>query len=806
MLSFIMIVNPAGVVTGISQEVKAETTQEYVEPLAEIVDEAKEEEQSLSSTEEKELIYYDDEVAFDADYKVTSQWENHCNAEVTIKNTGFEKVDNWQIAFTYTGEIEQIWNAQIVSHEGDVYVIKNVKWNQDIAPNASVGFGFRVKYDKMPEKPKDFNIQKMEEEVVEDGYEFKYTEFARWGNELQGQIEITNLSDNYIEDWRLMFDTNVKIKQMWKAHVTDECENYASDLLEDDDIMEEEGTEEETDEIFDEEVVGYNYNLYNEGYNENIAPGETINFGFIAESVDGQETQFDNAELSQLTATPEEDEEDEYIEGESEEMEEITNHELEEEDYYQMLEFKEEEKVSAMSITALSDSNEIQETGNIAEISSTNEATETNETTEATKTNMCASDSIPYEVKNLPHRKQIQAWYQYKTSKNNLMFVVQNEANGTAIISLCKFDSSINAYNYESEIRVKNAGHVQTIYCDSHVKSGEKDNYYLLINCCGVKYTSDGTNSVWSTSIGRVAFDRSAEASDVSKKSLKKEYDNGKIGNCLKLVDSSKLRQFSSVAYSNKTNTAFAGVNDDKKAELKRVEFGVSLQDTKSKRYLAIVKKSGICKTDKNKDNNTEKIEYSLYNLQKLVNKLKKSKTKKVSFNNSKIKKLCKASSKEKQGSELYKRKSIQGVAVDSKGNIFITSGDDKLHTDKDPRNIGIFYKARAKDSKGNYTKKYGKKIKFTSLEYDIKNDLWMKNEIAKLVVVDEREGKNTKIKAEDIPKLEIEGAQIMDGKIYYAVGTEAKSYDVVVSENKTEKRFWRNRGFIFVRDLDDVK
>lgn len=81
------------------------------------------------------------------DVKVTDEWTNHYNAEVTIKNVMDEKLDDWMVAFDFTDEIEHIWNAKIVScnDEGHHYVIKNVDRNQDIQPGESVEFGMTVK-------------------------------------------------------------------------------------------------------------------------------------------------------------------------------------------------------------------------------------------------------------------------------------------------------------------------------------------------------------------------------------------------------------------------------------------------------------------------------------------------------------------------------------------------------------------------------------------------------------------------------------------------------------------------------------
>lgn len=49
--------------------------------------------------------------------EVTSQWENHYNADVTVYNLMEEKMDNWMVALDFEDDIENIWNAEVIYHE-----------------------------------------------------------------------------------------------------------------------------------------------------------------------------------------------------------------------------------------------------------------------------------------------------------------------------------------------------------------------------------------------------------------------------------------------------------------------------------------------------------------------------------------------------------------------------------------------------------------------------------------------------------------------------------------------------------------
>jgi chitinase len=64
-------------------------------------------------------------------------------ADMTITNNQTTAIDGWTLEFDFEYEITSIWNAVIVSHVGNQYVIRNAPWNGSIAPGAAVTFGFQ---------------------------------------------------------------------------------------------------------------------------------------------------------------------------------------------------------------------------------------------------------------------------------------------------------------------------------------------------------------------------------------------------------------------------------------------------------------------------------------------------------------------------------------------------------------------------------------------------------------------------------------------------------------------------------------
>lgn len=76
------------------------------------------------------------------DFDVVNAWNSGFQGAVEIRNEGDQPMDGWMLQFTFDGEITDIWNAEIVSHVGNTYVIRGVSWNSDIPVGGAVSFGF----------------------------------------------------------------------------------------------------------------------------------------------------------------------------------------------------------------------------------------------------------------------------------------------------------------------------------------------------------------------------------------------------------------------------------------------------------------------------------------------------------------------------------------------------------------------------------------------------------------------------------------------------------------------------------------
>lgn len=192
------------------------------------------------------LVSKDDyEVAF----KITSQWEGAFNADIIIKNISDKNIDNWSISFTMPHSITNIWNGVIHTKDNGGYIIHNAGSNQDIPAGQSVRFGFTAKAEGEIVLPKDYELLCYEETVPEIAYEISFKVTSDWVSAFNGEIQIKNISDVTIEDWKLEFDFDREIERFWTADILSVNSNH--------------------------------YCIKNKGYNANIKPGETLSLGFV---------------------------------------------------------------------------------------------------------------------------------------------------------------------------------------------------------------------------------------------------------------------------------------------------------------------------------------------------------------------------------------------------------------------------------------------------------------------------------------------------------------------------------------------
>ena len=76
------------------------------------------------------------------EFTVVSDWATGFTGEMTITNEETTASDDWTLEFDFQGDLTAVWNAEVVEHSGDHYVIKAASWNGSVPAGGTVSFGF----------------------------------------------------------------------------------------------------------------------------------------------------------------------------------------------------------------------------------------------------------------------------------------------------------------------------------------------------------------------------------------------------------------------------------------------------------------------------------------------------------------------------------------------------------------------------------------------------------------------------------------------------------------------------------------
>ena len=76
------------------------------------------------------------------EFSITNDWGSGFQGQVEITNQGSNQINGWTLEFKFVNKITQIWNAEIVSRNGNTYVIRNAAYNGTVAPGQAISFGF----------------------------------------------------------------------------------------------------------------------------------------------------------------------------------------------------------------------------------------------------------------------------------------------------------------------------------------------------------------------------------------------------------------------------------------------------------------------------------------------------------------------------------------------------------------------------------------------------------------------------------------------------------------------------------------
>src|SRR5690606_33328960 len=98
-------------------------------------------------------------VACSVDYDDSNDWGIGFVAEVKVTNEGSDPIQNWQVGWTFPGnqQITNGWNG-VFSQSGANVTVRYPDWNPNIAPRATISFGFQGTYSGSNDAPTSFTV------------------------------------------------------------------------------------------------------------------------------------------------------------------------------------------------------------------------------------------------------------------------------------------------------------------------------------------------------------------------------------------------------------------------------------------------------------------------------------------------------------------------------------------------------------------------------------------------------------------------------------------------------------------------
>jgi alpha-L-arabinofuranosidase len=195
-------------------------------------------------------------------YSLVNSWSGGFQGGITITNTGTTTLLDWTLSFTFAATITQIWDATVLSHSGNSYVIGNAGYNSTIAPGQSVSFGFLGSFADAPVAPSNYLVNGSASGTQAPppppppptggalSATVTFADVNDWGSGFTGSLTLTNTGSSAINGWTLSFDFIGAISSIWNASLVSQ--------------------------------TGNQYVLQNASYNASIAPGQSVTIGFNA--------------------------------------------------------------------------------------------------------------------------------------------------------------------------------------------------------------------------------------------------------------------------------------------------------------------------------------------------------------------------------------------------------------------------------------------------------------------------------------------------------------------------------------------
>lgn len=129
------------------------------------------------------------------DFTKTSSWNSGFIGNLIVNNLGSSRIEDWIIEFDYPGEISRFYDAIILSHIGNHYVIKNVGYNANIKAQQTMTLLFQgTKYSAY--KPVHFQLKSM---ILDENQIYK-SQAEKLKVQIESELNMLPDSGNYMVD------------------------------------------------------------------------------------------------------------------------------------------------------------------------------------------------------------------------------------------------------------------------------------------------------------------------------------------------------------------------------------------------------------------------------------------------------------------------------------------------------------------------------------------------------------------------------------------------------------------------------
>lgn len=83
------------------------------------------------------------------EFRRDSDWGSGFTGAIKVINGG-QEISNWRVSLRLAGRIDNVWNAQIISQQGDSYVFGPVAFNSKLGAGQQLEFGFQASPSSTP--------------------------------------------------------------------------------------------------------------------------------------------------------------------------------------------------------------------------------------------------------------------------------------------------------------------------------------------------------------------------------------------------------------------------------------------------------------------------------------------------------------------------------------------------------------------------------------------------------------------------------------------------------------------------------